>query len=66
MSCLAHAREALVHTGEGSSGRVFFADLSAQRIADASGSVSVRLRVTENDGSVGNANSTVRVSEGYG
>ncbi len=43
-----------------------FADPSAQRIADASGSVSVRLRVTENDGSVGNANSTVRVSEGYG
>ena len=43
-----------------------FADPSAQRIADASGSVSVRLRVTESDGSVGNANSTVRVSEGYG
>jgi len=43
-----------------------FADSSAQRIADAFGSVSVRLRVAENDGSIGNANSTVRVSEGYG
>jgi hypothetical protein len=43
-----------------------FADPSAQRIADASGSVTVRLRVRENDGSVGSANSTVRVSEGYG
>jgi hypothetical protein len=43
-----------------------FDGAGVQRIADASGSVSVRLRVTENDGSVGNANSTVRVSEGYG
>ena len=47
-----------------------FADLSAQRIADASGSasgsVTVRLRVVENAGSIGNANSTVPLSEGYG
>jgi hypothetical protein len=43
-----------------------FSDPSAQRIADASGSVIVRLRVAERDGSVGNAKSTVRVSEGYG
>jgi hypothetical protein len=43
-----------------------FADPSAQRIADASGSVIVRVRVTEDDGSVGNASSIVRVSEGYG
>jgi hypothetical protein len=47
-----------------------FADPSAQRIADAfgsvSGSVPVHLRVVENDGSIGNANSTVPLSEGYG
>jgi hypothetical protein len=43
-----------------------FADSSAQRTADASGSAIVRLRVTEKDGSVANATSTVRVSEGYG
>jgi hypothetical protein len=47
-----------------------FADPNAQRIADAvgsaSGSVRVRLRVAENDGSIGNANSTVPLSEGYG
>ncbi len=47
-----------------------FADPSAQLIADAfgsaSGSVTVRLRVVENDGSIGNANSTVPLSEGYG
>ncbi|HTE85348.1 MAG TPA: hypothetical protein VK821_11490 [Dehalococcoidia bacterium] len=47
-----------------------FADPNAQRIADAfgsaSGSVSVRLRVAENDGSIGDANSTVPLSEGYG
>jgi hypothetical protein len=47
-----------------------FADPSAQRIADAygsaSGSVTVRLRVAENDGSIGNAYSTVPLSEGYG
>ena len=43
-----------------------FADPSAQRIADASGSVIVHLQVTENDGSVIKTNSSVRVSEGYG
>jgi hypothetical protein len=47
-----------------------FADPNAQRIADAfgsaSGSVTVRLRVAENDGSIGNTNSTVPLSEGYG
>jgi hypothetical protein len=47
-----------------------FADPSAQRIADAfgsaSGAVTVRLRVVENDGSIGNANPTVPLSEGYG
>ncbi len=47
-----------------------FADPGAQRIADAygsaSGSVTVRLRVAESDGSIGNANSTVPLSEGYG
>ena len=46
-----------------------FADPTAQRIADAfgsaSGSVPVRLRVVANDGSSGNANSTVPLSEGY-
>jgi hypothetical protein len=47
-----------------------FADPNAQRIADAygsaSGSVTVRLRVAENDGSIGNTNTTVPLSEGYG
>jgi hypothetical protein len=47
-----------------------FADPNAQRIADAfgsaAGSVAVRLLVAENDGSIGNANSTVPLSEGYG
>ena len=47
-----------------------FADPNAQRIADAfgsaSGSVSARLQVTENNGSIGNANSTVPLSEGCG
>jgi hypothetical protein len=47
-----------------------FADPGAQRIADAfgsaSGSVTVRVRVVENNGSVVNANSTVPLSEGYG
>jgi hypothetical protein len=47
-----------------------FADPNAQRIADAfgsaSGSATVRLRVAEKDGSVGNTNSTVPLSEGYG
>jgi hypothetical protein len=47
-----------------------FADPSAQRIADAfgsaSGSVSVRLREAENDGSISKTNSAVPLSEGYG
>jgi len=47
-----------------------FADSSAQQVADAfgsaSGSVTVRLRVVENDGSIGHTNSTVPLSEGYG
>jgi hypothetical protein len=47
-----------------------FADPNAQRIADAfgsaPGSVIVRLRVAEKDGSIGNTNSTVPLSEGYG
>jgi hypothetical protein len=47
-----------------------FADPGAQRIADAfgsaAGSVTVRLRVVANDGSIDNTNSTVPLSEGYG
>jgi hypothetical protein len=43
-----------------------FADPSAQRIADDSRSVIVRLRVTENDGSVGHTSLAVPLSEGYG
>jgi hypothetical protein len=47
-----------------------FADPGAQRIADAFGSasdsVTVRLRVVADDGSIGDANSTVPLSEGYG
>ena len=74
----AAGHDVVLHTRAGGTGSYrrglfwegVFADPGAQRIADAdgsaAGSVSVHLRVAENDGSIGNANSTVPLSEGYG
>jgi hypothetical protein len=78
VTAIVNGHDVVLHTRAGGTGSYrrglfwegIFADPSAQQIADdfgsASGSVSVRLRVAENDGSVGNANSTVPLSEGYG
>jgi hypothetical protein len=78
VTAIVDRHDVVLHTRAGGTGSYrrglywegIFADPSAQRIADAYGSafcsVSVRLRVAENDGSIGNANSTVPLSEGYG
>jgi hypothetical protein len=44
----------------------FFPDPSAQRLADASRSIRVRVFVMMRDGSVDDAKATAYVSEGYG
>ena len=78
VTAVVHGHEVVLRThtrGTGSYRRGLFwegafADPGAQRIADAfgsaSGSVTVRLRVVANDGSIGNTSSTVPLSEGYG
>jgi hypothetical protein len=44
----------------------FFLDPRAQRLADASRSIPIRVSVTKFDGSVSSGTPTVYVSEGYG
>jgi hypothetical protein len=78
VTAIVDGHDVVLHTRAGGTGsdrrglfwEGIFADPSAQRIADAfgsaSGSVTVRLRVAENDGSIRNTNSTVPLSEGYG
>jgi hypothetical protein len=78
VTAVVHGHEVVLRTHEGGTGSYrrglfwegVFADPSAQRTADASGSasgsVTVSLRVVANDGSIDNTNSTVQLSEGYG
>jgi hypothetical protein len=78
VTAVVDGQDVVLRTREGGTGSYrrglfwqgIFPDSSAQRIAgafgSASGSVTVRLRVVENDGSIRNANSNVPLSEGYG
>jgi hypothetical protein len=74
VTVVADGRRFRLHTRSGGTGsyrrrlfwQAFFSDPRAKRIADASGSISIRVVVTAPDGSTSAGTRTVHVSEGYG